>query len=135
MKFNSSRIGLCASLVLLTSAGRSAGSLGVDFSSPGSQSNPSIWTLGYQFVANDAVSVTGLGVFDYLQDGLSGGQQVGLWDASQHLVASTTVTNADALQGFWRFGAIDPLALTPGDRYFVGSRGREGYTFSTNVSR
>src|ERR1035438_3450618 len=108
-----------------------AATLGVDFSSPGSQVGESLWSLGYQFIANNAVSVVALGTFDYLQDGLVGPQQVGLWDASHTLLASTFVDNSDPLQGFWRFNAIAPVTLVAGATYYVAAQGGEGYTWDT----
>jgi hypothetical protein len=109
-----------------------AGTLGVDFTSPGSQNSGSVWSLGYQFIANSAVSVVALGTFDYAQDGLVGPQQVGLWDSSQNLLASTFVDNSDPLQGFWRFNAITPINLVIGATYYVAAQGGEGYTFGTS---
>jgi hypothetical protein len=108
-----------------------AGTLGVDFTSPGTQSSASEWSLGYQFMANSAVSVIALGTFDYAQDGLVGPQQVGLWDSSQILLASTFVDNSDPLQGFWRFNAITPITLVAGDTYYVAAQGGEGFTSNT----
>jgi hypothetical protein len=108
-----------------------AGNLGVDFTSPGNQNSVSDWGLGYQFTANANATVVGLGVFDYNQDGLAGPQQVGLWDASQDILASVFVDNTDPLQGFWRFAAISPITLVAGDTYYVASQGGEGYTWNT----
>jgi hypothetical protein len=121
---------ICA--VILTAVPAGAATLGVDFSSPGVQNSQSVWSLGYQFVANNAVSVVALGTFDYLQDGLVGPQQVGLWDASHTLLASTFVDNSDPLQGFWRFNAISPISLVAGATYYVAAQGGEGYTWLTS---
>ena len=108
-----------------------AGTLGVDFTSVGSQNSGSVWSLGYQFVANTNATVTGLGTFDYAQDGFAQDQQVGLWDSSGTLLASVYVSNGDPLQGFWRFHNIAGVTLVAGDTYYVASQGGEGYTFST----
>jgi len=105
---------------------------GVDFASPGLQDDASVWSLGYQFIANNAVAVTGLGTFDYQQGRLASPQQVGLWDSSGTLLASTFVDNSDPLTGFWRFAPIAPVTLTPGDTYYVASQGGEGYTWQTS---
>jgi hypothetical protein len=105
---------------------------GVDFASPGKQDNASVWSLGYQFIANTASAVIGLGTFDYQQTGLVGPQQVGLWNSSGTLLASTFVDNSDPLTGFWRFAPIAPVTLTPGDTYYVASQGGEGYTWLTS---
>jgi hypothetical protein len=100
--------------MLVLAAPTFAATFGVNFASPGSQNSSSLWSLGYQFVANNASVVTGLGTFDYNQDGLVGPQHVGLWNGAGTLLADTYVTNADALQGFWRFHDIPGVALTPG---------------------
>src|SRR5206468_4169689 len=87
------------------------------------------FNLGYEFTANKRVAVIALGVFDDKQNGLSQPQQVGLWTASGILLTSTYVSNTDALQGFWRFNPITPVALKAGQTYVVGSQGGEGFTF------
>src|SRR5512135_2603468 len=53
--------------------------------------NTGTWTLGYSFSANSPISVVGLGVYDYLGNGLNVAHDVGLWNASGTLLASTTV--------------------------------------------
>jgi len=109
-----------------------AGTIGVDFASPGSTNNASVWNLGYSFTANQNVSVIGLGVFDYNLDGFAQDQQVGLWTSGGVLLASTYVSNTDPLTGFWRFHSIAPVGLVAGQTYVVGSQGGEGYTWFTN---
>jgi hypothetical protein len=104
---------------------------GVDFTSVGTQVSVSDWSLGYKFIANNPISVVGLGTFDYGQNGFASPQQVGLWNSSGTLLASTFVDNSDPLTGFWRFASITPVALTPGSTYYVASEGGEGYTFFT----
>src|SRR5689334_7505685 len=91
-----------------------ASTIAVDFASPGLVLGPSIWSLGFKFQANSSATVTRLGVFDAYQDGLTGTQQVGLWDMQGNLLASTLVDNTDALQGFWRFRSINSVTLTAG---------------------
>jgi len=118
--------------LLVLSSVSFAGTLGVDFTSWNSSNSQSVWSLGYQFVANTNATVTALGTFDYGQDGFAQPQQVGLWDASANLLASVYVTNADPLQGFWRFHSISGVTLIPGDTYYVASQGGEGYVWLTN---
>ena len=118
--------------LLLLSGVAVAGTIGVNFTSPGVQNNPSMWNLGYLFTANQNVSVTALGTYDYNQDGFSQDQQVGLWTSSGVLIASTYVSNSDPLTGFWRFHNITPVNLVSGQSYVVGSQGGEGYTWFTN---
>lgn len=119
-------------VVLLVSGVAFAGDLGVDFTSPGSTSSPSQWSLGYQFIANSGATVTALGTFDLGGDGFAQDQQVGLWNSSGTLLASTFVSNSDPLTGFWRFHNISGVTLTAGGTYYVASQGGEGYTWLTN---
>jgi hypothetical protein len=118
-------------VVLLISGVAFAGDLGVNFTSPGAQNSSSLWSLGYQFTANMNATVTGLGTFDYNQDGFAQDQQVGLWDSAGNLLASTYVSNGDPLTGFWRFHPIAGVTLVTGDTYYVASQGGEGYTYTT----
>src|ERR1035438_5798290 len=102
------------SVVLITPAANL-----VDFSSPGPLFSGSTWSLGFEFQVNSSITLTGLGTFDYGQDGFAQPQQVGLWNSSGTLIASTYVTNDNPLTGFWRFNPITPVALTVGDTYYV----------------
>jgi hypothetical protein len=110
-----------------------AGTFGVDFTGWNAGNSVSFWSLGYQFTANTGVTVTGLGAFDFGQDGFAQPQQVGLWDSSGTLLASTFVSNSDPLQGLWRFHPISGVTLTSGANYYVASQGGEGYVFFTNL--
>ncbi|BDC48953.1 hypothetical protein F183_A12690 [Bryobacterales bacterium F-183] len=96
---------------------------------------------GYAFTVNQTVRVTSLGVYDS-QAGIHGivnNHQVGIWNASNNLVASATaglsspiVTAAASGIGRWLFQPITPLNLAPGtyiisafyptgEEYFVSS--------------
>jgi hypothetical protein len=129
---------LCLSFVLslAMTGSASAATLGVTFTSTSdaTSNSASTWDLGYQFIANSAVSVVGLGTFNYGGDSqLNGTQQVGLWNAAEVLLASVFVDNTDPITGsFWRFAAISPVTLTPGATYYVASQGGEGYTWDTS---
>jgi len=131
MKLIATLMLVCAAMLLVVPVAR-ADSLGVDFSSPGSQNGSSVWSLGYEFTANNSATVVALGTFDYAQDGFAQAQQVGLWSSTQVLLASTFVDNSDPLQGYWRFNPISPVTLTAGSTYYVASQGGEGYTFYTS---
>jgi len=110
--------GLIASASLL-----SAGTLGVATSNDSVFVNTGTWTLGYSFLVNSAITVTGLGVFDDNSDGLNVSHDVGLWDASGNLLASTTVAAGTVapLNGFYRMASISGVSLTAGNIYYVGS--------------
>src|SRR6478609_5048234 len=73
-------------------------------------------TLGYMFSLSAPVTVNALGYFD---DGLSNDHQVGIWDASNALVASTTVLGTDPLVGHFRWGSIVDVLLNAG-QYTIG---------------
>jgi hypothetical protein len=81
--------------------------------------------VGWQFSVSAPITIDGLGMFDYNADGLFESHQVGLWDNSGTLLASTTVTSASTpvpsafARGDWLFQSIAPVALTPGT-YVVG---------------
>ncbi len=134
----SNRIALIGALLAFAWSGPAiagdAPSPGVDFTGVG-QSRPTndTWTLGYEFVANADATVVGLATWDsWFTDPAS--VRVGLWDASGHLLAATTVTNASPTIGSadWSWSALlRPVTLTAGDTYYVGSFGPDaGYSFS-----
>lgn len=68
-----------------------------------------------------APTVQSLGFFDSGQDGLAGSYQVGLWDSSQTLLASGTVTPASPLIGDFRWVNISPVALSANSTYVVAA--------------
>ncbi len=56
-------------------------------------------------------TITSLGFYDFGQDGIAANYQVGLWDASQNLLASATVTPSSPLTGDFRYAAISPVTI------------------------
>ena len=119
-------------LLLVCTVPSFASTMAVDFVSPGYIFGPSLWSMGFKFQANTAATVSRLGVFDAYQNGLTGIQQVGLWDTHGNLLASTLVDNSDSLEGYWRVRSISSVTLTVGAQYYVASQGGEAYTFQTN---
>ena len=57
-------------------------------------------------------TITSLGFYDQGQDGIATSYQLGLWDSSQNLLATTTVTPSSPLTGDFRYAAISPVTLT-----------------------
>ena len=110
------------------SAGAQAATLGVDFPAGATDFGQSSWNLGWSFTANSNVSVVGLG--DWFGASFPQDQQVGLWDSSGTLLASTFVSNSDSLMGSapWRFASIKPVQLIAGHSYVVGGQGGADYT-------
>lgn len=85
-------------------------------------------TFGYDFTLNSATTIRAMGIYDHQANGLNGAHQVGLWDASQTLLRSTTIDNASvAIAGGpgsisnhqWLFENIPEITLGAGT-YFVG---------------
>lgn len=82
--------------------------------------------IGYRFSVSVPLEVDRLGVWSI--DSASGGaglsspHQVGIWDASQTLVASATVDPASGTAiGDWIYSSITPVILTPGQVYTAGA--------------
>lgn len=78
---------------------------------------------GYTFHVNNRILVSRLGVYDSAMDGLTNSHQVGLWTAAGSLLASTTVQagTADPLFNYFRFSAIQAVALDPGNYVVAAS--------------
>jgi hypothetical protein len=81
--------------------------------------------VGFRFTVANSVQVSDLGVWN--QDtaaggaGLTSSHQVGIWDASQALIASATVTTAGTVNGAWTYASITPVVLNPGQTYTIGA--------------
>lgn len=90
------------------------------------------WSLGCQFDVLNPVSVYALGSYDDNGDGfLSGSQDVGIFDMSSNLLASTTVTSSDSLIGHFRYASITPLYLAAGRYMIASTTGSDNYTWGT----
>ena len=105
--------------------------LGIDFSPTAVGAvypNSNTFTEGYAFEDTTATSVIALGSLD---SDILGSETVDLWNSSGTLLASTTVSAAETPVGSapWVFTAITPVALTPGETYFVGSYGFANYDY------
>lgn len=81
------------------------------------------FTLGWQFVVNRNVSVTGLGFFDDTQDGLAESHEIGLWDVQGNLLASTTIQAglSGSLIEQFRYNLVAPTILSARQTYFIGA--------------
>ena len=80
------------------------------------------FTLGYSFSLSGPVTVNALGAWD---DGFGNSHQVGIWNSSGVLLASTTVLGTDTLLGGFRWDTIADLALGAG-QYTIGAQVDEG---------
>lgn len=73
--------------------------------------------LGLVFTANSNFSVDALGIYD--ESGLTGSEQVGLYNSSGTLLASATVSLSDPVVDGYLFQSITAVALTAGQTYTV----------------
>jgi len=84
-------------------------------------------TLGYTFNVFSPLTINGLGVFDRDSDGLNNDHEVGLWNSSNTLIASTVVTTMSTSAessasgaGNFVYASMPTLVLYPGT-YTVGA--------------
>ena len=121
---------LALSVVLTGSA--FADTPGVSFTAPGpTLNNAEGFSLGYAFTTMSATNVTALGYFD--DGGLQETHQVGLFDGTGALLASTTITGNGTQVGLFNFNSITPILLAAGGEYeVVGTSGLiDNYTYDT----
>ncbi len=108
--------------------------LGFDALGSGFDYSQNTYSLGWKFTVNKDISVTALGFYDDLKNGLTQNHDVGIYDMSCQLVASTTVTPADALTGFFRFHPIEPVNLQAGTDYYIAAvTGDENYAVNVTT--
>ena len=81
------------------------------------------FTLGFEFVANSAMNVTALGLFDDNLNGLAESHQIGLFNSSGTLLASTTIPAGTAapLTNQFRYVPIPSVTLAAGATYRIGA--------------
>jgi len=115
-------VGLAA-MTLVMCASPAFASTAISLVTPGPEAVEAHRTLGFEFSADNAQSITALGAYDSGRDGLAGAATVGVWDLFGNLLASATVPSGTGgtLDGDFRFVAITPLALAVGQHYVVGS--------------
>ena len=78
--------------------------------------------LGFQFTANNNISITQLGAFDDKGNGLAATHAVGLYSvATQSLLASTIVSSNSTLDGLFRYNDVKTVDLTAGQDYIVAA--------------
>ncbi len=79
------------------------------------------FTLGWQFSTSQSINVTGLGVFDDSQDGLTVSHDVGIWDSLGNLMGMTTVSagTVDPLVNQFRYSSVS-FSLAAGT-YDIGA--------------
>lgn len=106
-----------------------AGQIALDFTGGdsffASQDSGSPYTIGWSFTTSQAFTLTGLGFWDEADHTLGFSHDVGLWDSSANLLASTTVTSASTAvdsngPGQWLFNTVGSVELSAGT-YYIGA--------------
>ncbi len=87
-----------------------------EFSSVGNLNDSRPFTLGFEFSLSSSETVNALG---YTTIGFTSPQQVGLWNSSGILLASTTISPGDNPSGHFDWDSIAPLTLAAGT-YTIG---------------
>ncbi len=77
--------------------------------------------VGYRFTVSSPLEVSDLGIWNADSDGLTAAHQVGIWDASQALLASASPAPGGTVVGSWTYAAITPITLSPGQTYTIGA--------------
>jgi len=105
----------------------------VDFDSVNYDFTNGTWSLGWEFNVLSPVTVTTLGFYDDLMNGLTENHDVGIWDPSGSLLVSGTVTPGSPLVGWFRWTAVPLTTLAVGDGYRIAATtGSENYTWEPN---
>lgn len=122
-------VGLVA-IVATTMAVNAAPMPAIDFTTAGFGFTNGQWSLGFQFATGaQGGRVSQLGFWDDGANGLTQSHNVGIYNMSGTLLASTTITNANALgaDGF-RYGNIADLILAANTSYVIAATtGNENY--------
>jgi hypothetical protein len=84
-------------------------------------------TAGWTFTPNTSVSVTALGVFDYIYTTASQSPvSVGLWDQNGTLLTSSSVASDSLLFNNTRYESVAPVNLSSGLTYYIGAYAPSG---------
>lgn len=116
--------------LLILSSNASANVIAIDLPDTlaDQRSTASYWVFGFDFIANTDLLVTELGYFDSFKDGLTESHEVGIFDENGVLLTSGVVTNANTLEGWFRWVEIAEIVLKAGSKYSVmGVAGSELY--------
>ena len=88
-------------------------------------------TLGYAFTVSSNITVDGIGMLDFGNDGLGSNHEFALWDNSdpgtklrwKQMPPSTTTSSDPSISGLGSYVYVDiaPLILSPGITYVLGA--------------
>lgn len=112
---------VCFGMLLFAAIPRTdAAGVALDFSDSSSWGFHAGLTVGWGFTVDNKIIVTDLGYYDAGGDGLVSDHEVGLFRVSDlSLMTSGTVTTTDAITGLFRYTAVTPVTLEPGQTYYV----------------
>lgn len=89
-------------------------------------------TVGWTFQTTAEITVTDLGAFTNVVASQTN-IQVGLWDSSNNLLASNTITPSSTLSNQTRYASINPVLCVPGIVYHLGAFYPNASSISLNV--
>ena len=112
---------LATCMILIMGSGFAQAAPTADFTSPTVDYSDNSWSLGWAFTVNQPITVTALGFYDDLKDGLTESHYVGIFDAGQNLVVSAQVTPGNPLNSWWRWTQASPTVLTTGTEYRIAA--------------
>ena len=113
---------VATSAAVIASTSPAVAAPAINLLTPGLEYSGSPYTLGFEFSVSSAQSVSALGVYDNLGNGLTAPAQIGIWSTGGTLLTSTTiVAGGGTLNGLFRYASITPFALTAGTHYIVGA--------------
>jgi len=91
-------------------------------------------TAGWTFSPTANISVTALGVFDYIFTTPNEGPiSVGLWNANGSLLSSSLVASNSVLLNSTRYESITPTFLSAGLTYYIGAYAPAGTLLLSGV--
>lgn len=127
-------VAIAVSLLLSAPLQLHAQSPAIDFTQLGTgyDYHQGSYSLGWRFNVLQNVTVSALGFYDDKKDGLTESHAVGIFDADNcQLITSTTVVPADPLTGFFRYRSVPQVVLTGGKSYYIAAvTGSEKYAIS-----
>ena len=78
------------------------------------------WSLGFEFTVSSPVTVSALG-YNYFGTALNASHIVGIYDSTQTLLTSATVTNASTINNGYLYTSVSPIVLGPGNYWITGT--------------
>ena len=114
--------------VLLATSSLALATPAFNFTTAGNNFTNDSWEFGIDFTVNSPVTVDALEY--YVGGGITQDHDVGLYNASGTLLASTTISISSPVSGFWGVGNIASITLSPGTYQLVGVSGSDNYTWN-----